>query len=159
MVGHQQDPAWNPELLCHRSLRGSSLSTTTQVPLTSLKDKWTPLYPLFHFCLLLVLSSLVSWWLKPPRVSLTTCRAYNYVVSGRIVTTGSRIISWSLKAKRDQRISIYAKGRIKGNRPHPDFVSTTTKITVYLGPWIFKVCYLCKYLNSNTGYYNVFNLL
>ena len=89
-----------------------------------LKDKSTSLCT-HHFHFLPMLSSLVNPETASSIVSLTTCMAWNDVVAGKGLTTRSTIISWSLMAKRDQRTSIWAKGRTKGNRLHPEFMTAT----------------------------------
>lgn len=81
-----------------------------------------------HFLFLPMLSSLVNPETASEIVSLTICMAWNDVVPGIGLTTSSTIISWSLMAKRDQRISLWGKGRAEGNRPHPEFMTTTKKL-------------------------------
>lgn len=138
----------------HRSLRGTSSSAAMNwASIMFLKDKWTSLCT-HHFFFLPKLRSLVNSETASVIVSLTTCMAWNDVMPGMGLTTSSTIISWSLMAKRDQRTSIWAKGRAEGNRPHPEFMRTTKycyvrahNISVYL-----KNCAICKCLHSNTGY-------
>lgn len=105
----------------HRSLRGTSSSAAMNwASIMFLKDKWTSLCT-HHFFFLPKFSS--ALW-SSSFVSLTTCMAWNDVMPGMGLTTSSTIISWSLMAKRDQRTSIWAKGRAEGNRPHPEFMRT-----------------------------------
>lgn len=79
-----------------------------------------------HFHFLPVLCPLVNPETESTTVSLISCMAWDYVMPGMILTTSSIIISWCLMAKRHERTSVCAKGRMKGNRPYADFMTTTT---------------------------------
>lgn len=113
----------------HRSLGGTSSSAAMNwASIRSLTCLCT-----HHFHFPTMICPLVNPETESTIVNFISCVAWNYVMPGMILTTSSIIISWCLMAKRHERTFVYAKGRTKGKRPHPDFMTTTMTNYCMLG--------------------------